>query len=63
MYIWWIPHSIIMKKNAFTAIVILLITVAFLFVVNDLSHTKEQPSQANTHKTQQHLDFAGFDEE
>lgn len=52
-----------MKKNAFTAIVILLITVAFLFVVNDLSHTKEQPSQANTHKTQQHLDFAGFDEE
>lgn len=42
-----------MKKNALTAIVILLITVAFLFVVNDLSHTRELPSQVNTHKVQQ----------
>lgn len=52
-----------MKKNAFTALVILCITVAFLFVVNDLSHTKEQPTHAKNHKTHQHSDLVGLDKE
>ena len=48
-----------MKKNAFGALVILLITVAFLFVVNDLSKSND-PVHANAH---QQSDLIGLDRE
>ena len=51
-----------MKNNAFVALVILFITVAFLFVVNDLSKTHE-PIHANAHKTHQKVELVGLDSE
>ena len=50
MCIFVIPNLIIMKNNAFIAVVIFLITIAFLFVVNDLSKTPNSPTQASVHK-------------
>ena len=51
-----------MKKNAFAALVILLVTVAFLFVVNDLSKSNNS-IQVNTHKIHQKSDLVGLDRE
>ena len=51
-----------MKNNAFIALVILVITVAFLFVVNDLSKSVD-PVHANAQKTHQQVDLVGFDRE
>ncbi|HXJ97265.1 MAG TPA: hypothetical protein VNJ50_00330 [Gelidibacter sp.] len=41
-----------MKNSTIAAIVILLVTIVFLFVVNDLSKTKHPAVQANVHKIQ-----------
>ena len=51
-----------MKKNAFGALVIMIITVAFLFVVNDLSKSND-PIQVNAHKVHQQDDLVGLDSE
>ncbi len=51
-----------MKKNAFGAIIIMLITIAFLFVLNDLSKSNDQ-IHANAHKTNQTSDLVGLDRE
>ena len=48
-----------MKKNAFGALVILLITVAFLFVVNDISKSNNPVKET----TNQQSDLVGFDNE
>lgn len=39
-----------MKNNAIAALVIFIITIAFLFVVNDLAKTKNPAIQVNVHK-------------
>lgn len=51
-----------MKKNVFGALVILLITVAFLFVINDLSKSND-PIHANAHKVDKSVDLVGLDRE
>lgn len=51
-----------MKNNAFVALVILVITVAFLFVVNDLSKSND-PIHANGYKIPQNIHLVGLDSE
>lgn len=63
LYIWMIPNSNIMKKNIFGALVILIITVSFLLVINDLSKTNDSPIQANIDNAQQQSDLVGLDNE
>lgn len=45
-----------MKKNALTALIILIITIVFLFVVNDLSNSSDLSGQLSTHKIQEPTD-------
>lgn len=44
-----------MKKNAFAALIILILTIAFLFVVNDLSHSTHA-AHGNSYKASLSID-------